>query len=190
MDLPDDISVERRGDAYAVLRNKHEELGRIVVNGTPGGNTKLEPHVNEPQEENTKIVAIVMQQMTDALVMHEAQKPEHLRREITEPVDIPEGTELFETQFIPCSKCNKPLAKLVFSWESASADEMEIVGKKFELEASVTDQPMWILGAPDSMDDDIAKHLTLQVSPQKGEVYWEHPNEMNERLMALDENHC
>uniref|UniRef100_UPI003AF68284 hypothetical protein n=1 Tax=Thiolapillus sp. TaxID=2017437 RepID=UPI003AF68284 len=80
------------------------------------------------------------------------------------------------------TKCNQIIAKLVFSWESASVEEMETVGKKFELEAFVSDYPAWVLGAPDCDDDDIAKHLTLQIAPKKGKVYWEHPEDMNKRL--------
>ncbi len=34
MDLPNGIYVERRGNAYVVFRNKHEELGGVVVSGT------------------------------------------------------------------------------------------------------------------------------------------------------------
>ncbi|WP_419593209.1 hypothetical protein, partial [Thiolapillus sp.] len=71
-----------------------------------------------------------------------------------------------------------------------ACEEMEAVGKKFELEAFVSDYPVWVLGAPDCDDDDIAKHLTLQIAPKKGKVYWEHPEDMNKRLIELDDNHC
>ncbi|WP_305801131.1 hypothetical protein, partial [Thiolapillus sp.] len=56
--------------------------------------------------------------------------------------------------------------------------------------ACVSDYPVWVLGAPDCDDDDIAKHLTLQIAPKKGKVYWEHPEDMNKRLIELDDNHC
>ncbi|MBC8953505.1 hypothetical protein [Xenorhabdus sp. PB62.4] len=42
---------------------------------------------------------------------------------------------------------------------------MEAAGKKFELEAFVSNYPVWVLGAPDCDDDDIAKRLTLQIAP-------------------------
>ncbi|WP_181148282.1 MULTISPECIES: hypothetical protein [Photorhabdus] len=50
----------------------------------------------------------------------------------------------------------------MFSWDSASVEEMETVGKKLELEAFVSDYPVWVLGAPDCDDDNIAKHLHAQ----------------------------
>lgn len=194
MRLPEGISVEKSVVdgcvTYVVLKDK-QEIGGVAVSGTPAGETRLDPYLKESQNQNdVKLVALVQQQMTDALLMHEASKPEHLSRDATPPDFVPEGTEVFESKMIPCSRCNQVIAHLVFSWDSASEEEMECVGKKFELEASVSDYPIWILGAPDSDDDAIAKHLTLQISPVKENVYWEHPNEMNKRLIALDDDHC
>jgi|GEM_PF-2208082 len=190
LQLPPSISVRRRGNAYAIFRNEYEEIGGVVVRGTSLGDTQLQPYVEEPQEKNKQIVALVAQQMSDALLVHVAKKPAHLRRDAFPPNNVPTGTEVFENKVFPCTKCNQIIAKLMFSWESASVEEMETVGKKFELEASVSDYPVWVLGAPDCDDEDIAKHLTLQIAPKKGKVYWEHPEDMNKRLIELDDNHC
>ena len=103
---------------------------------------------------------------------------------------FPQVQRFFETKVFPCSKYNQLIAKLVFAWESASAEEMEILGKKFEIEASVPNYPIWVLGAPDCDDDDIARHFILQIAPTKGEVCGEHPDDMNKRLIELDDNHC
>lgn len=190
LQLSPGISVKRRGSAYAIFRNEYEEIGGVVVCGTPMGDTQLQPYVEEPQDKNKQIVALVAQQMSDALLVHVAKKPTHLRRDAFPPNHVPAGIEVFENKVFPCTKCNQIIAKLVFSWESASVEAMETVGKKFELEASVSDYPVWVLGAPDCDDDDIAKHLTLQIAPKKGKVYWEHPDDMNKRLIELDDNHC
>jgi hypothetical protein len=190
MNLPPGISVKRQGNAYVIFRNRHERIGSIVISGTPLGDTQLQPYVEEPQDKNKQIVALVAQQMSNALLVHVAKKPDYLRRDAFPPNNLPAGTEVFENKVFPCSKCNQIVAKLVFSWASASIEEMETIGKKFELEASVSDYPVWILGAPDCDKDDIAKHLTLQIAPKKGKVYWEHPDDMNKRLIELDDNHC
>lgn len=49
--------------------------------------------------------------------------------------------------------------------------------------------PVWLIGAPDSEDDSVARHLTLQLAPARGEVYREHPDQMNSRLVELDDKH-
>ncbi len=188
--LPPGISVERHGNAYVIFRDGHKEIGGVVVHGTPLGDTQLQPYVEEPQDKNKTIVALVAQQMSDALLVHVAKKPEHLRRDAFPPDYVPAGPGFFENKVFPCTKCKQIIAKLVFAWDSASAEEMDIVGKNFELEASVSNYPVWVLGAADCDDGDIAKHLTLQIAPKKGEVYWEHPDEMNKRLIELDDNHC
>ncbi len=80
LQLPPGISVKRRGNAYAIFRNVYEEIGGVVVRGTSLGDTQLQPYVEEPQEKNKQIVALVAQQMSDALLAHVAKKPAHLRR--------------------------------------------------------------------------------------------------------------
>lgn len=52
------------------------------------------------------------------------------------------------------------------------------------------DYPVWVIGAPEHPSHSDAKHLTLQISPNIGEVYWEHPDEMNHRPAELDDRHC
>lgn len=69
LQLPPGISVKRRGNAYAIFRNEYEEIGGVVVRGTSLGDTQLQPYVEEPQEKNKQIVALVAQQMSDALLM-------------------------------------------------------------------------------------------------------------------------
>ncbi len=188
LSLPAAVTVRRSGDTY-VIRNGTAEIGGVVVSGTPFGHTELKPYVKDAtSERNIQIVALVAQQMSDALLEHIAGKPEHLRRSVFRPDNAPPGT-VYETQVFPCTRCRQIIAKLVFSWDSASAHELEAVSKKFEVEASVAKYPVWIIGGPDS-DGKQAKHLTLQMAPTKGHVVWEHPEVMNLRLVALDKAHC
>ncbi|KOE80220.1 hypothetical protein ACS86_17650 (plasmid) [Vibrio alginolyticus] len=189
LQLPSGISVQKCGNTYVIFRNGDTEIGGIIVSGTPMGDTQLQPYVKEPQNNNKHIVASVAQQMSDALLEFVAQKPDSQRHDAFPPI-VSDGTEVFENKVFPCSKCNKVTARLIFSWETASVEDMENIAKKFELEVSVSEYPVWILGAPDCNNDDIAKHLTLQIAPTKGKVYWEHPSDMNKRLIKLDDNHC
>lgn len=189
LSLPTDISVKRQGSTYVILKNGNSEIGGVIVRGTSHGNTLLEPYVNEPQDENKMVVAQVAEQMSSALLMHEARKPEHLRTDVFPPDNVPPGTEVFENKVFPCSKCNRITVRLIFAWGCMSEEEMRAIGKKFELEASLVNYPVWIIGAPDSDNDDTARHLTLQIAPIKGKVYWEHPDDMNKRLIELDDNH-
>lgn len=146
--------------------------------------------LKHPHGKNKQIVVLVAQQMSAALLVHVAKKPEHLRREVFPPHNVPTATEVCENKVFACTKGNQIIAKLVFSWESASVEEMAAVSKKFELEASVSGYPVWVLGAPDCDHDDIGKYIILQIAPRKGKVYWEHPEDMNKGLIELDDNHC
>ncbi len=199
MNLPSGIRVEkivRDGKiAYSILTKEGLELGGLVVSGTPDGDTHLEPYISDDktsysQNDKERLVADVSRQMTDALIQYEASKPEHFRKEVTPPTNLPDGVQALENQYIPCSKCNSILARLIFSWDSATKTELVDMGEKFIFECSSIDYPVWILGAPNSQDDRVAEHLTLQLAAEIGKVYWEHPDDMNERLVSLDDHHC
>lgn len=189
LSLPAGISVQRQGSTYVILKNGQGEIGGVVLEGTPYGNTQIRPYVNEPQDKNKGVVALIAQQMTDALLEHVAKKPEHLRSPVFPPEKNFPDDVILENKIFPCSRCNQITARLVFAWDCSSGEELETLGKKLELEASVSSYPIWILGAPDSDNDDTARHLTLQIAPVKGKVYWEHPDDMNKRLIELDDNH-
>ena len=190
LQFPPDISVERQGKTYVIFRVGVGEIGGIVLSETAQGDTQLQPYLKVDLDSNKTIVASVAQQMSDALLIHHAQKPECLQRDPLPPRNIPAGTVVFENKVFPCSKCNNIIGKLIFADDITSPNEMKSVAKKFELEASVSPYPVWIIGAPDSDNDDIAKHLTLQITPIKGKTCWEHPDKMYRRLIELDNDHC
>ena len=190
LQLPPDISVVRQGQTYVISKDGVGEIGGVVLNGTSQGDTQLKPYLKGDQGGNKEIVAFVSQQMADALLSHVASKPAHLQRDPYYPDNIPEGTEVLENTLFPCSKCGDITARLVFVYDVSSASGMHIMSKKFELEAFVSTYPIWLIGAPDSEDEENSKHLTLQIAPVKGEVYWEHPDIMNARLEELDVDHC
>ncbi|NHB97485.1 hypothetical protein [Photorhabdus stackebrandtii] len=47
LQLPPGVSVKRQGNAYVIFRNGYEEIGDVVVCGTPLGDTQLQPYVEE-----------------------------------------------------------------------------------------------------------------------------------------------
>ncbi len=47
----------------------------MVVTETPSGDTQLRPYVKDPVELNKDIVALVAQQMADALIEHAGRQP-------------------------------------------------------------------------------------------------------------------
>lgn len=108
--------MKRQGKAYVIFRNWHEEIGGVVVCGAPLGDTQLQPCVEEQQEKNKQIVALMTQQMSDALLVHVAKKPDHLRRDAFSSNNVTAGTEVFENKVFPCAKCSQIITRLVFSW--------------------------------------------------------------------------
>ncbi|MGE6454445.1 hypothetical protein ACQKC5_18865 [Shewanella baltica] len=186
--LPPGVSVIRQGKAYVIFRDGYEAIGGVIVSETTQGNTQLKPYMNVDASDNKAVIAFVAQQMTDALLQHQAQKPLNEQLPIfTE--NVPDNVQVIENKSFPCSRCNSIIAKLIFVPEAATASAMLAMAQKLELDAFVSPYPVWLIGAPDSQNDDIAQHLTLQIAPVKGEVYWQHPDHMNQRLIELDIEH-
>lgn len=185
--LPPNVQVRRRGNTYIIYYG-HDEVGGVVVTETPSGDTKLRPYVKDPVELNKDIVALVAQQMADALIEHAGRQPEGTRYSPSPPAPIP-GTMLLENTMFPCSRCGRITARLVFAPECASEAEMVSLGERLRNDVRYAPYPVWLIGAPDSEDDSVARHLTLQLAPARGEVYREHPDQMNSRLVELDDKH-
>lgn len=66
--MPPNVQVRRRGYANVIYYNGDDEVGGVVVTETPPGDTQLRPYVKDPVELNKDIVALVAQQMADALL--------------------------------------------------------------------------------------------------------------------------
>lgn len=77
----------------------YEEIGGFVVRGTSLSDTQLQPCVEEPQEKNKQIVALVAQQMSDALLVYVAKKPACLRRNALPPSNVPLEQKSLKTRF-------------------------------------------------------------------------------------------
>jgi hypothetical protein len=184
--LPPGIQVRRRGNTYIIYYDRDDEVGGVVVTETSSGDTQLSPYVKDPVELNKDIVALVAQQMADALIEHAGRQPDRTRH--PPPPPIP-GTTLLENTMFPCSRCGRITARLVFAPECMSEAEMVSLGNRLQSDVRYASYPVWLIGAPDSEDDSVARHLTLQLAPVGGEVYQEHPDQMNRRLMELDDKH-
>ncbi|WP_244952584.1 hypothetical protein [Serratia nevei] len=185
--LPPNVQVRRRGNAYVIYYGD-DEVGGVVVAETISDDTQLRPYVKDPVELNRDIVALVAQQMADALIEHAARQPDGARHPLSSPAPIP-GTTLLENTMFPCSRCGRITARLVFAPECVSEGDMVSLGTRLVSDVRYVPYPVWLIGAPDSEDDSVALHLTLQLAPVRGEVYREHPDQMNSRLIELDDKH-
>ncbi|MFX2609512.1 hypothetical protein [Enterobacter mori] len=61
----------------------------MVVTETPSGDTQLRPYVKNPVELNGDIVALVAQQMADALIEHAGRQSDGTRHNPSPPAPIP-----------------------------------------------------------------------------------------------------
>lgn len=158
--MPPNVQVRRRGYANVIYYNGDDEVGGVAVTETPPGDTQLRPYVKDPVELNKDIVALVAQQMADALLSMLAG---NLRVPDISPLPAPR------------SRCGRITARLFFAPECASETEMVSLCERLRNDVRYAPYPVWLIGAPDRDDDSVARLLTLQLAPVRGEVYREHP---------------
>lgn len=185
--LPPDVRVRRRRNTYVIYYDD-DEVGGVVVTGTISGDTQLRPYVKDPVDLNRDTVVLVAQQMADTLIEHAGRQPDGTRHPPSPPAPIP-GKTLLENTIFPCPRCGRITARLVFAPECVSEAEMMSLGDRLRNDVRYAPCPVWLIGAADSEDDNIARYLTLQLAPVRGKVYREHPDQMNRRLVELDIYH-
>lgn len=149
---------------------------------------QLRPHVKDLVELNKDIVALVAQHMADALIEHAGRQPDGTRH-FPSPLSPIPGTTLLENIMFPCSRSGRITARLVFTPECASEAEMVSLGERLKNDVRYAPYPAWLIGTPDCEDDSVARHLTLQLAPVSGEVYRDHPDMINSRLVELDDKY-
>jgi hypothetical protein len=177
-------SCSRRGNTYVICYG-HDEVGGVVVTETTSGDTQLRPYVKDPVELNKDIVAMVAQQMADALIEHAGRQPDGTFPSPPAPFRH-YAPRKHHVPLLPLRANNCPAG---FCPECASEADMLSLGERLRNDVRYAPYPVWLIGAPDSDDDSVARHLTLQLAPVRGEVYREHPDQMNSRLVELDDKH-
>lgn len=86
--LPPNVQLRRRRNAYVIFYGD-DEVGGVVVAETLSDDTQLRPYVKAPVELNRDIVALVAQQMADALIEHVARQPDGARHPLSSPAPFP-----------------------------------------------------------------------------------------------------
>jgi len=110
------------------------------------------------------IVALVAQQMADALIEHAGQQPGGASPSPPAPIS---GTTLLENTMFPCSRCGRITARLVFAPECTSEADMMSLGDRLRNDVRYAPYPVWLIGAPDSEDD-----ARIQCDFETGDCFW------------------
>jgi hypothetical protein len=196
--LPPDVSFSKQllpyGWAYVFRHRTLGELGRVVLEETGDGRTQLSIEVvGDPADPMTAKRAAIFQPfgMELAQRMEAITGPEPAGSPVPPPRRTPEPKELIESRIIPCERCGRMLAMLIFAPEATDAGALEDYARKMYPEYRRLDLQTWIigpaLGGGPLMDRpaDI-----LKIWPSRAPIERQRPAEFNSMLDRLVSGHC
>ena len=196
--LPPEVSVAKQrlsdGWAYVFRHRDLGELGRILVQGTPDGNSRISCEVaGDPADPMTERRGEVFKPLGLGIARRLEERagtvPES--RAAPPPPPPPPSRELVESQVIPCDRCGAVVAMLIFAPEATDPGRLEDSARKMFPVYSRHGVPTWVIGPalgsgpPADRPADI-----LPVWPRRAPMERLRPAEFNPVIERLATGHC
>ena len=193
--LPPNITVARQflptGFAYVFRDFELGELGRLAVESTPTGETRLTSEVagfpSDPMMQRRR-------EVFEPLCENLARKLEAIRgpgRDAPLPVRVPQPMGQIPCEETRCEACGKIVAFLIFAEAATNEGMFEDVARLMVPHYVRHNVPTYIIG-PELGGGPIEHRPAniLKVWPQRGAVECLRPSEFNPRIEALVAEHC
>lgn len=193
--LPPNISVTRQplpgGMVYVFRDIDMGELGRLAVESTLGGETRISSEVaGDPQDPMTAQRLKVLEPICEALT-HRLQKTLGRGRPTALPARPPESRGQVPVEEVRCETCDQLVALLVFAEDATDRGQLEDYARMMYVHYARHNVPTWIIG-PQYGGGPIPQRRAniLQVWPQHGPLESLRPDEFNPHIEALATQHC
>ena len=195
--LPPEITVNKqRVDQQWVYSFRHEdlgELGRIIVQGLPGGQRNLAVEVaGDPSDPMTETRLAILQPISEYVTAAmESVFGAGDQAQLKTAPETPRGpTEVVESKLMPCDRCGDTAAMLIFAYDAATNGDFEDYARKMYHKYSDLDVPTWIIGEPLGAPGFETPSRILKVWPQRGLIQKMTPNVFNTELDGVLSRHC
>jgi hypothetical protein len=196
--LPPDVSFNKQslpyGWAYVFRHRSLGELGRIVLQEAGDGRTHLSFEVvGDPADPMTAERAAIFQPLGMELArqMEAATGPAADAASVRVPPRPPEPKELVESRLIPCERCGRVVAMLIFAPQATDAGGFEDYARKMYPEYTRLNLPTWIIGPALGSGPPIDRPAEiLKIWPAREPMQRQRPAEFNSMLDRLITEHC
>lgn len=94
------------------------------------------------------------------------------------------------TSFQPCAHCHRDIALLIFGDLAKDAAGLEAYARLMEEPIKQRDLPTWIIAPPNDPKDLNSPALLLKVFPDQGEPCYTTPDEWEQLIKTLSDEHC
>ncbi len=197
--LPPDISYRQEqlpnGFAFNFRHARLGDLGRILLQERPDGLTQILCEVvGDPDDPMTakraaifKPIGTQLSQQLDAALGSRGQS---LGGEDPLPtVQPPKSIEKIASKLIPCLKCGRPAALLIFADSAQDIGGLEDYARLMYPKIVELNVPTWVISPPEGLGTDAAANI-LKTYPQREPVCQLTPDEFNQRLDRITASHC
>jgi len=194
--LPPDITMRKEPFGttwmYVFRHEQLGDLGRIVVQGQPNGETKFTSELSggpdDPMHQKRKAIFEPLSQQVMAFVASTLGKKS---RDAPAERAGPATRHTVANKTTTCSTCNEPIAFLIFANQWQNEGDLEDVARVMYYEIKRLNVPTWVIGEI-SGDGNPMNNSTIikKVWPKREAMFEASPRVFNSMLEGLDRAHC
>ncbi|MEZ4850655.1 MAG: hypothetical protein R3B93_18975 [Bacteroidia bacterium] len=199
--LPPNITSQKErlsfGWAYVFRHTELGQLGRLILQGRPDGQTHMSMEVaGDPQDPMTKKrlevfkpVGLELMRQLDLATGGDGRIDEI---KWIEPPQMPApAKEKVLTKLMQCEKCQANVALLIFAEMATELGELEDYARIMYPKVAQLNVPAWVIGPMKESDHPMQEPASiLKIWPQREPVFRASPDEFNPMIDQLIENHC
>lgn len=177
--------------AYVVREDQLGEIGRIVVQGTPDGQTHLCFEVaGDPDDPTTKIRMQRFQPVCEVVSKAFSNRFPGGPTSIPPPPSPKSPSETLGVKYMNCLSCGADVALLVFADGVTEPGHFEDYARKMHHVYSRMKVPTWIVGEMLGPPGDDTPANVFKVWPSREPIKPMTPRQLNAILDQLESSHC
>jgi len=194
--LPPDITMRKVpfGTTYMYVfrHNQLGDLGRIVVQGQPNGETKFTSELSGGPDDGMykKRKAIFLPLSRQVIEFAESTLGKKARSEKPRRAG-PATRHVVANKTMTCTTCNEPTAFLIFANEWENEGDLEDTARVMYYQIRELNVPTWVIGEISGAGNPMNNSTIIKkVWPKRAPMFESSPKEFNKMLEGLDEGHC
>ena len=197
--LPPDVFYQQEpvpnGFAFNFRHAKLGDLGRILLQERPDGQTQiLSEIVGDPEDPMTAKRGAIFKPISEAITSQLDAALGGTAQILGEgdpsgAVKPSASIEKIASKLIPCLKCGRPAALLVFADYAQDIGGLEDYARLMYPKIIELDVPTWVIAPPEGQGRDAAANI-LKVHPKRESICKLTPDEFNRKLDKITASHC
>ena len=197
--LPSDISFHKEqldnGMAFIFRHAELGDLGRMLLQQRSDGQTQITCEVfgdpNDPMTaQRAAIFEPIGQELSNQLerALGGMSEPA-IRKDCRSPKRPPNSIEQVASKLIPCLRCGRPAALLIFADSAKERGGLEDYARLMYPKVVELNVHTWVISPPEGQGQDAAANI-LKTWPNREPLCQLAPDEFNEMLERVIATHC